>query len=513
MRLRLNDSAAQMPNMPEPLKHIVVLGGDACAPSVAAYVAHSLRGTGARVTLVDDMQQNGGISSTLPRTTAFCKALPIDDSALVAGISATFKLAAEYSGWRREDLKFVHSYGTHGVPIRLLPFHQYFINARRLDDTIDFEDYSLASAAALAGRFAYPSSDPASLLATLKYGLHVDTARFAMGFLRFAKSIGVEHVSSMVRDAKLDAESGFIASVTLDDGTAIIGDFFIDCSGARAFLIEEMLGVRYLDQSDTLPCNRRVSVSIDNVVDASPITRIVGKTNGWSRRVQLLERADFEYFYNSGICGDEEAATQLGRDTGATSKPEHRPVRNGRRAEFWRGNCVAIGRSAGELEPLGVSALSTAHGAVMRLMSIWPYSDCDPVIAREYNRLSTTEFEQSLDFVRLFYALSDRDDTDFWKHCQSLRMPETLEYRLSLFRSRGRLSWDAGDIFGRNDWLSVLLGFDFLPRDCDPLVDIADPELVGQLMAQLRDVLKETLAQMPRHDDFLSQLRKPSART
>ena len=85
--------------MPEPLQKIVVLGGDACAPSVAAYVAHSLRGTAATVTLIDDMRQNQGVASTLPTTTAFCKQLPIDDSALVAGISATFKLATEYSGW------------------------------------------------------------------------------------------------------------------------------------------------------------------------------------------------------------------------------------------------------------------------------------------------------------------------------------------------------------------------------------------------------------------------------
>jgi tryptophan halogenase len=498
--------------MPKLLRNIIVVGGDACASSVAAYIANSLRGTDANVTLIDTMQQHAGVSSTVPATSDFCKSLPIDGNALVAGISATFKLATEYAGWRRDDRWFTHAYGAHGVPIRLLPFHQYFIKARLADDSIKFGDYSLANAAALAGRFTYPSGDSASPLATLKYGIHVDTSRFAQGFLRFAESIGVVHVASTVREATVDAESGFIRSITLDDGTEIQGDLFIDCSGSRAVLMDATLGVEFRSYSDALPCNRCVRVTVNDAFDRSPITRIVAKTSGWSRRVQLLERADFEYFYNADICDDGSAAAELEHATTAPGSPEFREVRLGRRESVWRGNCIAIGRSAGELEPLGVSALSTAHLAVMRLMSIWPYADCDPAIAREYNRLTAFEYEQSLDFARLFYALSDRSDTDFWRQCQSLRMPETLEYRLSLFRSRGRLSWDAGDLFGRNDWLSVLLGFDCLPRDYDPLVEVADPELVDQLMRQLRGVIGDTLAQMPRHDDFLSQLRDPGDR-
>lgn len=495
--------------MPEPLKNIVVVGGDACAPSVAAYIANSSRGSDAKVTLIDDMQKNAGVSSALPTTTAFFKRLPIDDNALVAGISATFKLATEYSGWRRDDRWFTHAYGTHGVPIRLLPFHQYFIKARLADSALKYSDYSLASAAALAGRFAYPSGDSASPLATLQYGIQTDTSRFALGFLKFAQSIGVEHIASRVRDAEVDAESGFITSVTLDDGSAVSGDFFVDCSGSRACLVGEKLRIGYRSGSDVLPCNRCVSVSDYEAFDRSPVTRVVAKSNGWSRRIQLLERADFEYFYNADISDDDDAAAQLRRDAATSATPRYRDVRIGRRETFWHGNCVAIGRSAGELEPLGVSALSSAHSAVMRLMSIWPWADCDSAIAQEYNRLSTLEYEQSLDFTRLFYALADREDSDFWRHCESLRMPETLEYRLSLFRSRGRLSWDAGDTFGRNDWLSILLGFDCLPRNYDPLVEVAEPELVDQLMQQLRGVIEETLKQMPRHDDFLGQLRNP----
>jgi len=227
--------------------------------------------------------------------------------------------------------------------------------------------------------------------------------------------------------------------------------------------------------------------------------------------MQLIDRADFEFFYNGAICSDEDAAKQLTRDVGASaSPPVHRQVRGGRRKSFWRGNCMAIGRSAGDLESLEVSAMSRAHSAVIRLMSLWPHSDCDPVIASEYNRLTTLEYEHARDFVALFYALSDRDDSNFWRHCQSLETPATLEVRLSLFRSRGRLSWDAEEIFSRDNWVSALLGLNCLPRACDPLVDVADPELVRQFMDEVRQAVRATVTEMPRHEAFLQGLHGPA---
>jgi len=225
--------------------------------------------------------------------------------------------------------------------------------------------------------------------------------------------------------------------------------------------------------------------------------------------IRLLEREDFEIYFNSNTSRDDDIAAQLIRDVGAgpSSQPDIRPVRAGRRESFWHGNCIAIGRSAGDFESLEVSALSRAHSTVSRLMSLWPHADCDPVIASEYNRLTSLEYEYGRDFVALFYALSDRDDSDFWRHCQSLKTPESLEYRLSLFRSRGRLAWDVEDVFSRDSWVSALLGLNCLPRACDPLVDVADSKLVDQFMDEIRQAVRATVDDMPRHDVFLKDLR------
>ena len=117
--------------MSEALKRVVVVGGDPCAPAVAAYIANSLRGSDVRITLLDDMTSHGGAASTLPVSTDFYKQLQFKEPSLVAGIGATFKLGTEHSGWLRDDHRFMQTYGQHGTPIRLLPFHQYFFKQRR----------------------------------------------------------------------------------------------------------------------------------------------------------------------------------------------------------------------------------------------------------------------------------------------------------------------------------------------------------------------------------------------
>ena len=491
--------------MSEAIKRVVVVGGDPCAPAVAAFIAHSLRGTDAKITLLDDLSSHGGAASTLPVSTDFYKQLGFKEQSLVAGIGATFKLGTEHSGWLRNDHRFMQSYGEHGAPIRLLPFHQYYFKQRLVDPSLNFDDYSLASVAALGGRFAF-SSPP------LRYGLQIHLQRFAHAMLSYATAAGVEHIASLAKSATLQPESGFIDFVTLNNGTVVKGDLFIDCTSENGLLIGAALEVGYLDWSEFLPCNRCVRISTNEVFDPTPMTRVVAKQDGWSRRMQMLDRAEFEFFYNSGISSDADVETQLAKDVGASTseQADYRSVSTGRRESFWHGNCIAIGRSAGNFEPLEVSSTSTAHNAVMRLMKWWPHADCDPAIAREYNRLTALEYDSNRDFVGLFYAASDRDDSDFWAHCQSLKQSELLQSRLSLFRSRGRLSWNAEESFSRNKWTSALVGLNLSPRDYDPLVDVADPKLVDQYLTELRQEIVETVDRMPTHVDFLRDVHAAS---
>jgi tryptophan halogenase len=493
--------------MPDAIKQVVVVGGDPCAPAVAAFIAHSLRGTDPKIALLDDLSSHGGVASTLPLSTEFYKQLGFKEQSLVAGTGATFKLGTEHSGWLHSDHRFMQTYGEHGAPIRLLPFHQYFFKQRLTDSSLKFDDFSLAATAAAGGRFVF-SSPP------MRYGLQIHLQRFAHAMLSYATTAGVEHIAARAKSVTLQPESGFVESVTLNSGTVVDGDLFIDCSGEESLLIGAALDVGYRDWAEFMPCNRCARVGTNEVFDPTPMTRVVAKRDGWTRRIQLLDRAEFEFFFNGDMSDDADVATQLVRDVGAgaSAQPDFRSVSQGQRESFWHGNCIAIGRSAGNFEPLEASSTSAAHNAVTRLMKLWPYADHDPAVAREYNRLTSLEFDSIRDFIGLFYAASDRNDSEFWTHSKSLKKSEMLQSRMALFRSRGRLSWDAAESFSRDKWTSALVGLAVYPRDYDPLVDVADLELVDQYFAELRQEITDAVDKMPTHVDFLRQIHAASGK-
>lgn len=495
--------------MPDPIRHVAVVGGDPCAASVAAYVANSLRGTETRVTLIDDLSFPPRAASTLPATAQFYRALRFKEASLIGSTGATFKLGSEHTGWTPAGENFTLTYGEHGTPIRLLPFHQYFIR-RKLDGiAAHFDDYSLAAAAIRAGTFELPGPRQNPLLPPYDYGIHADTRRFAGAMLHYALTAGVQHFNSVAVDATVRADDGFVEAVTLGNGERLAADFFIDCTGTRGLLIGDALDVPFESWSRYLPCNQVLAVASNETFDVAAVTRIAARHDGWSRRIQLADRAEFQLFFNNSTSSPDQIAAQFAADVRADIATVRNlgPIDAGQRDMAWRANCVAIGDSACRMEALETSALSRAHRSTMRLVSLWPDAECDPAIAVEYNRMTARDNGFALDYAALFYALGRRQDGAFWDLAGSLEPPARLVERLSLFRSRGRLDWDAEDTVSRDRWISALLGLQCLPEDCDPLVDLADASLVDQFMGQVTQVIEERLGQMPRHVAVLEQMR------
>ena len=143
----------------------------------------------------------------------------------------------------------------------------------------------------------------------------------------------------------------------------------------------------------------------------------------------------------------------------------------------------------------------------MRLMSLWPYSDCNEGLAAEYNRMTIRDFDFACNNASLFYALTDRDDSDFWRQCRELEISDSLSERLALFRSRGRLNRDTEEIVSHDRTVSAMIGLGCMPEDYDPLVDTIDRAQVNEFLDQLRGAIAEQLEQMPLHQDFLAALR------
>jgi tryptophan halogenase len=109
------------------------------------------------------------------------------------------------------------------------------------------------------------------------------------------------------------------------------------------------------------------------------------------------------------------------------------------------------------------------------------------------------------DFIILHYCTSQRDDTDFWRRCKNMAMPESLEQKISIFRQRGQLAFSDEDLFVGPSWYSILEGMNIRPKKYHPLVDALDSQKLAQSLNQGAKAIRETVMRLPTHGEFIRQ--------
>jgi tryptophan halogenase len=293
----------------------------------------------------------------------------------------------------------------------------------------------------------------------------------------------------------------------LTNGKVVNGDFFIDCTGFRALLTEKTLGVPYVDWSHWLPCDRAQAVACRHAGPLTPYTRSTARTAGWQWRIPTQRRTGNGHIYCSEFMSDDEAAAILlaNLDGEALGSPRQLRFTAGRRQTFWTKNCVAIGLSAGFLEPLESTSIYLIQEGISRLISLFPNAEVSDVIRDEYNRHMRLEFEQVRDFIVLHYAATQRDDTPFWNYCRTMEIPDTLRHKIALFREAGRIFRYEEELFTRPSWVAVLLGQHIVPKHCDPIVAMLPHDEVRRSLESMRVGIAKAANAMPTHAEFIER--------
>jgi tryptophan halogenase len=206
------------------------------------------------------------------------------------------------------------------------------------------------------------------------------------------------------------------------------------------------------------------------------------------------------------LSDDEAAATLLGHLEGAAlAEPRFLRFVTGRRRQFWNKNCVAVGLSGGFLEPLESTSIHLIQVAVTNLIELFPDGRFDPLNQEEYNRLMSLEFERVRDFLILHYHATQRDDSPLWNECRAMPVPESLTYKMKLFRERGYLVSYKDGLFLPPSWIAVYLGQQVIPNRYDPLADnMTAAELTRQL-DELRALIRYGAEAMPSHVAFIEK--------
>ena len=486
------------------VQKLLILGGGTAGWMTAALLS-KLFGRTLAITLVesDAIATVGVGEATIPLLHTFNEALKIDENDFLAKTKGTIKLGIEFQGWGDADSCYMHAFGGIGHHHGLSPFGHYFLRAKAEGSSDSLWDYSLNARAAYAGRFDRLPRIEGTPLGGLNYAYHFDAGLYARYLRDYAESRGVVRVEGKVTSVERRSSDNFVEQLTLEDGTELDADLFVDCSGFRALLSDH---VPYRDWSHWLPCDRAVAAPSENVGEPRPYTQSMARAAGWQWRIPLQHRTGNGHVYSSAFMDDDEASRVL-LDTlegEAIADPRVIRFRTGRRERFWDGNVVAIGLSSGFLEPLESTSIHLIQQGVVRLANLFPDAAANPAYATEYNRQMEIEFDYIRDFIILHYHVQRREEP-MWRACAEMEVPDSLSRRIELFQETGRIFREQNELFQEVGWLQVMIGQGLMPKRYDHMADALPAPQFAEFLSNLKTIQKGAVSRLPSHQQFIDR--------
>jgi len=490
------------------LNTIVIVGGGTSGWMTAAALA-KLLGQACDIHVVesDEIGTVGVGEATIPHIRLFNQGLELDEDEFVRRTQGTFKLGIEFVNWGRLGDRYIHGFGKVGHELDSVPFHHFWLRRWQAGQAKPLAAYSINTVAPLQAKFMRAQPQMAgSPLGDITNAFHFDAGLYARFLREYAQARGVRRTEGKIVQVLQRAGDGFISAVKLQSGQQIEGDFFVDCSGTRALLIEQTLAAGYESWQHWLPCDRAIAVPCERTAPLLPITRSTAHGAGWQWRIPLQHRTGNGHVFSSQFMSEDEATAILmgNLDAAPLAAPRTIKFTTGRRRRFWVKNCVAVGLSSGFLEPLESTSIHLIQTAINRIVQFFPHQGFDAADLAEYNALTQTEYERIRDFLILHYHATERTDSPFWNHCRTMDVPDTLRQRMALYRSNGRIVRDHSDLFAELSWLQVLQGQHVQAQGHHPFADLRSDEDVDHFLHNVQTVIQKCVDVMPTQAEFIA---------
>ncbi len=488
-------SASQQKNM-----KIIIAGGGTAGWMTAAAISKVLHAVVDVVLVESDAIGTVGVGeATIPTLLTYNRLLGIDEAEFMRRVNGTFKLGIAFENWTDVDHRYIHSFGITGKDHWTASFNHFWHRGRELGLSDDYGEYCLELVAAEKERFAHLPD------LGLNYAFHIDSTAFAQFLREMAEGNGVLRREGKIAEVRRASQTGDIESLVMEDGEVLNGDLFVDCTGFRALLIGDALGVGYDDWTHWLPCDRAIAVQTASVGDPLPYTRSVAHDAGWRWRIPLQHRTGNGSVFCSRYMSEAAAEQHLldSIDGEPITEPRLIRFRTGTRREHWKRNCVAIGLSSGFIEPLESTSIHLIQRSIIRLVQMLPQGMVSSEDVDEFNAQTAYEMEHIRDFIILHYHLTNRTDTPFWRHCKTMDIPETLRHRMKLFEETGRVFRANDQLFAENSWIQVMLGQGLTPRTHHPIADVMSLEEISRFLDHVRSNVERTVKGLPSHRAYL----------
>jgi tryptophan 7-halogenase len=505
-----------------PVRRIVVVGGGTAGWLTAGVIAAKHRSrmpAGLSVTLVESPNTPiiGVGEGTWPTLRSTLARIGVSETEFIRQCDAAFKQGARFARWTTgaDDDGYYHPlmYPQSFSQLNLAPHWLAENNSRSFCDAVCPQgricDDGLAPKTIATAEFE----------AIANYAYHLDAGKFAAFLQRHCcEKLGVRHVLADVRRVNLH-DDGDIRSLDTEQAGEIAGDLFVDCTGFKALLIGETFGVPFKECGDVLFCDMALAAQVSYESEVSPITShtiATAQSAGWIWDIGLPARRGVGYVFSRRHISEDEAERELRRYLGprGSDLPVRKiPIRAGHRATFWTRNCAAVGLSAGFLEPLEASAIVLIEMSAKLIAEQLPVCrEVMDVIASRFNATTQYRWGRIIDFLKLHYVLTKREDSAFWR---DNRLPETIPERLQnlllLWRHQSPWFHDEFDrieeVFPAASYQYVLYGMGFR-TEVEPEMLAGEASIAERALRENALQTERLRAGLPRHRDLLRRIHE-----
>jgi len=507
---------------------VVIVGGGTAGWLTAGILASRFNSDGPgsmQVTLIEspDVQTVGVGEGTWPSMRSTLQEMGVSETDFIRECDVSLKQGSRFNNWvTGESDYYYHPYSLPSAyaDFNLAPHWQAVRDQVSFADAVSQQgklcDLGLAPKQISTPEYAF----------NLNYGYHLNAGKFSLFLQKHCtNTLGVKHVAAHVREVK-NAENGDIKSLLTDSDDQFEAELFIDCTGFASLLIGQHYGVEFNSIKSTLFNDSALAVQVPYKTDSDPIashTLSTAQRSGWVWDIGLPTRRGVGYVYSSDYLSDADAEADLtqylapiiGRKAASEVNPRKLSFSPGYRQEFWHKNCVAIGLSAGFVEPLEATAIALVELSAKMVAEQFPENrPVMAITADKFNEKFTYRWHKIIDFLKLHYVLNQQDDGAYWQQHRHIdSVPESLQESLTLWRSNAPWHLDTpyiDEMFPSASYQYVLFGMGFASKtNTSALRKHQQNEVrANQLFHDNIQRTQQLLASMPRNRDFIDKVHE-----
>jgi len=503
-------------------RSILIVGGGTAGWLTAAYLARFLEladNPHLEITLLESPEIGpiGVGEGAFPTIRTTLQFLGIDETQFIRGTSATFKQGIRFDDWLHAPTderrhRYLHPFEapfyTEGAS--LVPYWLLQDEATRPP---------FAEAVTIQNRVAEAKRGPkrpgeGEFTGPLNYAYHFDAGLLGQVLAGRAIELGVRHLRDMVADVMLRPDGAIDRVITRENG-GLLADLFIDCSGFRAELIGRALGSPLKSARRYLFTDRAIACKLPYDRPDAPLesfTIAAAHPAGWTWDIGLAGARGIGTVYSSVHMSDEEAARVLRSYAGdGVEEVQTRllPFEPGYREEQWIKNCVAVGLSAGFLEPLESTGVVLIEAAIAMIAELFPHNGPIEAPARRFNELMAARFDNIVNFLKLHYCLSRREEP-FWRdNVDPDSIPDRLTGLLEQWRYRPPNRFDFIldlESFAFFNYQYILYGMEFRTDLSAGRADFPNVRAAEKLFRKIRNFGEQASADLPSHRALIEQI-------